>query len=69
MKEASQGHGDPAQKFVKTSTEFWMNLQMIYDLRKAEKALLSEREKEHSNQQKRDGRMRTRMIASPNPAA
>ena len=46
-----------------------MNLQMIYDLRKAEKALLSEREKEHSNQQKRDGRMRTRMIASPNPAA
>ena len=25
--------------FFKTSAEFWMNLQMTYDLRKAEKAL------------------------------
>src|SRR5262245_41239890 len=25
--------------FFKTSTEFWMNLQMTYDLRNAEKAL------------------------------
>ena len=25
--------------FFKTSAEFWMNLQMIYDLRHAEKAL------------------------------
>ena len=34
--------GDTALRlstFFKTSAEFWMNLQMTYDLRKAEKAL------------------------------
>ena len=29
----------PLGTFFKTSAEFWMNLQMTYDLRKAEKAL------------------------------
>ena len=33
--------------FFKTSAEFWMNLQMTYDLRNAEKALPAS-EKEHS---------------------
>ena len=40
MKEASTG--DMAIRlgtFFKTSAEFWMNLQMTYDLRNAEKAL------------------------------
>jgi plasmid maintenance system antidote protein VapI len=42
MKEASLG--DTAIRlgaFLKTSAEFWMNLQMTYDLRNAEKALLA----------------------------
>ena len=40
MKEARWG--DTAIRlgtFFKTSAEFWMNLQMTYDLRNAEKAL------------------------------
>jgi plasmid maintenance system antidote protein VapI len=39
MKEASRGHGEQPGTFFKTSAEFWINLQMIYDLRNAEKAL------------------------------
>jgi plasmid maintenance system antidote protein VapI len=33
--------------FFKTSAEFWMSLQMTYDLRKTEKALLARVKKEH----------------------
>jgi plasmid maintenance system antidote protein VapI len=39
MKEVSQGHGESAGMFFKTSAEFWMNLQKTCDLRNAEKAL------------------------------
>ena len=38
--------------FIKTSAEFWMNLQMTYDLRNAEG------EKEHRRQQERAGMIR-----------
>ena len=40
--ERKRHHGDTAIRlgtFFKTSAEFWMNLQMTYDLRNAEKAL------------------------------
>jgi antitoxin HigA-1 len=43
--------------FFKTSAEFWMNLQMTYDLRNAEKALPA-REKEYRKQQERAGMIR-----------
>jgi addiction module HigA family antidote len=33
----------PVGTFFKTSAEFWMNLQMTYDLRRAEKALPANR--------------------------
>jgi plasmid maintenance system antidote protein VapI len=38
-REASQRTAIRLGTFFKTSAEFWMNLQMIYDLRNAEKAL------------------------------
>ena len=39
------GHSDPAGMLLKSSAEFWMNLQMTYDLRNTDKALPGEGEK------------------------
>jgi antitoxin HigA-1 len=44
--------------FFKTSAEFWMKLQMTYELRNAEKALPGEGEKEYRKQQDHAGMIR-----------
>jgi plasmid maintenance system antidote protein VapI len=36
--------------FIKTSAEFWMNLQVTYDLRNAEKRAASEGDEKHRRQ-------------------
>jgi addiction module HigA family antidote len=53
--------------FFKTSAEFWMNLQMAYDLRNAEKALPAGSEKEYRKQQDRALTLNTLVTPTKNP--
>src|ERR1700741_4563707 len=66
LKDERGVSGDTAIRlgtFFKTSAEFWMKLQMTYDLRNAEKALPARGRKNIEKQQER-----ARMIARPTTA-